>query len=68
MLHKEEWIVIQHYLDQGWNQAAIARTLGVSRRTIYRYAHGRKRPPRYGPRPIQPGKLDLFKTYLRQRL
>jgi len=68
MLHKEEWIVIQHYLDQGWNQAAIARTLGVSRRTIYRYAHGRKRPPRYGPRPIQPGKLDLFKPYLRQRL
>jgi len=72
-----EWerrVRLRHYLEQGLTQSAIARKLGVSRRTIYRWIKSGdldrdlSEAPRYGPRPGQGQKLDRFKAYIRGRL
>jgi transposase len=42
MLGKEAVIVLQHYLPQGLSKTAIARKLGVTRRTVQRYAKSGK--------------------------
>jgi len=68
MLSKEAVIVLHHYLGEGLSKAAIARKLGVSRRTVQRYAARGEGEPRYGPRPLQPSKLDPYKTFLKGRL
>jgi len=68
MLSKEAVIVLQHDLQQGLTQTAIAQKLGVSRRTVYRYMRSGKTEPSYGPRPRRPSQLDPFRTYLRGRL
>jgi len=51
MLSKEEFIVLRHYLGEGISKSSIARKLGVSRMTVYRYANSDKIEPSYGPRP-----------------
>jgi len=68
MLSKEELIVLNHYLQEGLSKSAIARKLGINRRTIHRYLKGGKTEPRYGPRPIRPSLLGPYKDYLRGRL
>ncbi len=68
MLSKEELIVFNHYLQEGLSKSAIARKLGINRRTIHRYLKGGKTEPRYGPRPIRPSLLDPYRDYLRGRL
>ncbi len=65
---------LKHYLEQGLSQRAIAGKLGISRRTIYRWIRSGQldrdlsEPPRYGPRPKQPRKIDPYRDYLRARL
>jgi len=68
MLSQEGRIVIKNYLKDGMSQTAIAKKLGVSRRTVYRYGRNGKEETVYGPRRPQPSKLDRFKPYLRGRL
>jgi transposase len=68
MLSKEAVIVLQHYLQEGLSKTAIARKLGVTRRTVQRYAKSGKTGARYGPRPRRPGTLDPYAAYLRGRL
>src|SRR5207249_8176840 len=57
-----------HYLQEGLSKTAIARKLGVTRRTVQRYAKSGKSAARYGPRPPRPAKLDPYAAYLRGRL
>jgi transposase len=68
MLRRETVIVLHHYLDEGLTKTAIAHKLGVSRRTVQRYAKSGKRDPSYGPRPQRPTKLGPYKAYLDGRL
>jgi len=42
MLSKEAVNVLQHFLAEGLSKTAIARKLGVSRRTVQRYAKSGK--------------------------
>lgn len=37
MIGREKWVLLRHYLEQGMTKAAIARDVGVSRDTIYRW-------------------------------
>ncbi len=37
MYRREKHVLLRHYLEQGMTRAAIARELGVKRRTIYRW-------------------------------
>lgn len=60
--------MLQHYLQEGLSKTAIARKLGVTRRTVQRYAKNGKPGAQYGPRPRRPGKLDPYAAYLRGRL
>jgi len=68
MLSKEAVIVLRHYLEEGLSQSAIARKLGVSRRTVYRYQRSGRIAPSYEPRPPRPSPLDPYKAYIRGRL
>jgi len=53
---------------QGLSVAAIARRVGVDRKTVRKYiAHGME-PPAYGPRPGKAKAIDDFLPYLRERL
>ena len=68
MLNQEGRILMKNYRKDGMSQKDIAKKLGVSRRTVYRYDRNGKEEAVYGPRRPKPSKLDRFKPYLRNRL
>lgn len=75
MIGWETRVLLKHYLEQGMSQTALARQLGVSRRTIYRWIRSGDldrdidaESVRYSPRPPKATKLDLYKTMVRARL
>ena len=68
MLSKEELIVLRHYVKEGLTKTAIAKTLGINRRTVHRNLSNGKDEPGYGPRPKKPSKLDHYKVYLLGRI
>ena len=75
MIGRETRVLLRHYLERGMSKAAIARQVGVSRRTVYRWtASGQldreldDEAVRYGPRPSRPSKLDPYKGIVRARL
>ena len=37
MIGRETRVLLRHYLEQGMSKAAIARQLGVNRRTVHRW-------------------------------
>ena len=37
MIGREKRVLLRHYHEQGMSKAAIARDLGISRRTVYRW-------------------------------
>ena len=37
MLRREEFIIMQHYLESGLSKTTIAKKLGINRRTVHRY-------------------------------
>ena len=45
MLSKEEFIVLRHYVKEGMTKTAIAKTLGINRRTVHRYLSNGKEEP-----------------------
>jgi len=52
MISKEGFIVLHRYLKEGLSKSAIARKLGINRRTIHRYLKSGKTGPRYRPRTL----------------
>jgi transposase len=53
---------------QGLKVAAIARQLGIDRKTVAKYIARGLEPPAYGPRPPRARATDPFLPYLRERL
>ena len=75
MYGTEKHVLLRHYLEQGMSKAAMARDLGVDRRTIHRWieAGSLDRVPddgsvRYGPRPPKSTKLDPYAGIIKARL
>ena len=46
----------------------VLRLVKGDRKTIRKYVQAAGLAPEYGPRPVQPSKLDAFKPYLEERL
>ena len=63
-----EFIMILELHRQGLKVAAIARQLGIDRKTVRKYISRGLEPPTYGPRPQRQKSSDPFLSYLRQRL
>ena len=74
MIGLETHVLLRHYLDQGLSKSAIARQLGMSRRTIRRWIDNGEldrdmdQPPRYTKRAPTATKLDAFKSVIGHRL
>ncbi|HYW92218.1 MAG TPA: IS21 family transposase [Gammaproteobacteria bacterium] len=67
--------MLRHYLERGLSKAALARELGVSRRTLYHWIETGQldrelddAPVRSGPRPSVVRKLDPYRALIRTRL
>jgi len=67
MLTGEESMEIRVLMRQGMSIRSIARTLGISRNTVRKYAR-ESGEPSYGPRHATGSKLDAFKGYLTERV
>ena len=68
MVNLGELMMILELHRQGLKVSAIARQLGVDRKTVRRYIARGLEPPEYGPRPVQQKSTDPFLPYLRDRL
>ena len=64
MLSKEELIVLRHYVKKRLTKTAIAKTLGINRRTVHRNLSNRKDEPDYGLWPPRPSQLDHITAFL----
>jgi transposase len=63
-----ELMMILELHRQGLKVSAIARQLGIDRKTVRRYIARGLEPPTYGPRSHQQKSTDPFLRYLRERL
>jgi transposase len=63
-----EFIMILELHRQGLKVAAIARQLGIDRKTVRKYISRGLEPPTYGPRPRRQKSTDPYLSYLRERL
>lgn len=68
-------MLLRHYLEQGLTKAAVARKLGLSRQTIYRWIETNQldrdleaQATRYGPRPPIERKIDPYEALIKTRL
>lgn len=75
MYAREHRVLLRHYLEQGLSKAEIARSLGVSRRTLYYWIDSGQLdrgldegPVRYKPRPPVPCKIDRYREIIQGRL
>ena len=68
MIKLGELVMILDLHRQGLTVSAIARQLGIDRKTVRRYIERGLEPPTYGPRPRRPKRTDPFLPYLRERL
>ncbi len=75
MYGREQRVLLRHYLEQGLRKAALAKQLGVSRRTIYHWIETDQldrelddEAARYGPRPRVARQLDPFRELITVRL
>ena len=68
MIKLGELVMILELHRQGLKVSAIARQLGLDRKTVCRYIECGLEPPSYGPRPAQPKSTDPFLPYLHERL
>ena len=75
MIGREKRVLLRHYLEQGMSQAVIARDLGISRRTVYRWIKTGQLDRElddervsYGLRRAMPSKLDRYKPLIDARL
>ena len=63
-----EFIMILELHRQGLKVAAIARQLGIDRKTVRKYISRGLEPPAYGPRSLRQKSTDPFLPYLGERL
>src|SRR3954462_12906133 len=63
-----ELMMILELHRQGLTVSAIARQLGLDRKTVAKYIARGLEPPAYGPRPPRTRATDPFVPYLRERL
>jgi transposase len=63
-----ELIMILDLHRQGLSVSAIARGVGVDRKTVRKYIERGLEPPSYGPRKPRARRLEPFEAYLRQRI
>jgi transposase len=75
MYGRERRVLLRHYLEQGLSKTEVARSLGVSRRTLYHWIHGGQldrdldnAPVRYRPRPPVARKIDPYREMIQARL
>lgn len=75
MIGRETRVLLRHYLEQGVSKTALAKKLGVGRRTIYHWIETGQldreldeEPVRYKRRPPVPTKLDPYKAIIVARL
>src|SRR5580692_5747704 len=68
MLRGRDVQEIEELKRQGLSIRAISRLTGYDRKTIGRYLIQPEGVPVYGPRAKQPGKLDPFHGYLKERM
>jgi len=75
MIGRETRVLLRHYLEQGMSKTALARELGISRRTVYHWIETGQldrdldeETVRYKSRPPVPTKLDPYKPIIRDRL
>jgi transposase len=68
-------VLLRHYLERGLSKAALARKLGVSRRTIYHWIEQGEldreldgEAVRYGPRAPVARKIDPYRELIKERL
>jgi hypothetical protein len=65
MYGREQRVLLRHYLEQGLSKADTARSMGISRRTLYQSIDTGQLerdldngPVRYTPRPAVARKID----------
>ena len=70
VIGREKRALLRHHLELGMHKAAIARHLGVSRRTVYNWIEAGEldrgadsKAVRYGPRAPRPSMLDPYKEH-----
>lgn len=75
MYGRERRVLLRHYLEQGLSKAEVARSLGISRGTLYHWIHGGQldrdldnAPVRYKPRPAVACKIDRYREMIQVRL
>lgn len=68
MIQLGELVMILDLHRQGLTVSAIARRVGIDRKTVRKYIERGLEPPAYGPRQPRPRRLAPFEAYLRQRV
>ena len=68
MIQLGELVMILDLHRQGLSVSAIARRVGIDRKTVRRYIERGLEPPAYGPRKPRARRLTPFENYLRQRV
>lgn len=68
MIKLGELVMILDLHRQGLSVSAIARRLGVDRKTVRRYIARGLEPPNYAPRAPRPRVIDPYVSYLRERV
>jgi transposase len=63
-----EVVMILDLHRQGVTVSAIARSVGLDRKTVRRYIARGLEPPVYGPRKPRTTQLQQFERYLRERI
>ncbi len=63
-----ELVMILDLHRQGLSVSAIARRVGIDRKTVRKYIERGLEPPTYGPRQPRARRLEPFEVYLRQRV
>ena len=75
MYSRERRVLLRHYLEQGLSKSAIARMLGIGRRTLYHWINTEQLdrdldngPVQYKPRPAVERKIDRYRGIIETRL
>ena len=68
MIQLGELVMILDLHRQGLSVSAIARRVGIDRKTVRKYIERGLEPPSYGPRQPRARQLEPFEAYLRQRV
>ena len=68
MVRLGELVVILDLHRQGLSVSAIARRVGIDRKTVHKYIERGLEPPLYQPRQPRPAKVAAFQPYLRERV